>query len=573
MLFAGVALLVTSCVNERELAIAEIGKDNIAFRLASVQTKAADEEITVTGTEKVASFKASTGEMYEIEETVTSLDGAPVTKGTPAFTENVLSLYTTFSAIANPNSSTNKLGDAEFAFDSSTDYWSHYYGGGVWDNAPFTFYMRMPSSPSGVSGYTYNDTKQSITFSYTSPEAASAQQDILFASTTMANKNENGKDVTFYHALTGIKFANFYTNSGDPGANGITKTIITDVSLAGLKNTGECEMVLGGATSTTKSKDVAHWDNVDGEATFSLSCSDTTNYSGGRYGLDTLLNNTARARNLNDKDGSLTFWVVPQAFADSTVMITMTCDIELIAANGTKKSVQDTTITVSLGAREWHAGELHTFTLKPVIVGVELEDEMDDDKFIKSNVRVDNTGNVYEYVRINMVGNWLGEVQTAEGVFDDNEVILMGYTTSDTNNNTEVAFWNDKDGKTSYGEFDFLTPQSFQVPATSDSTINNWVRYDKYYYYTKPIGPHDAITDQLFGTYEVGPSPEFWIVDKWGVRRKARNVHLVIDLMVQAIPAPVDENGRVLDNEDGKGYIRAWLDALGKTDPDDLLDL
>jgi hypothetical protein len=43
--------------------------------------------------------------------------------------------------------------------------------------------------------------------------------------------------------------------------------------------------------------------------------------------------------------------------------------------------------------------------------------------------------------------------------------------------------------------------------------------------------------------------------------------------MVQAIPAPVDENGNVLDNEDGEGYIRAWLDALDKTDYDDLLDL
>ena len=164
-----------------------------------------------------------------------------------------------------------------------------------------------------------------------------------------------------------------------------------------------------------------------------------------------------------------------------------------------------------------------------------------------------------------MIGNWVGEVQTAANVYDTNEVILMGYESSDPEDTVEVEFWNDKDGKTNYGVFTNLTPQSHQVPAingAADTIVNNWVRYDKYYYYILPIGPNDAITDQLFESYEVGPSPEFWIVDKSGVRRKAKNVHLVIDLMVQAIPAPVDENGNILDNTDGEGYIRAWLKAL-----------
>lgn len=95
------------------------------------------------------------------------------------------------------------------------------------------------------------------------------------------------------------------------------------------------------------------------------------------------------------------------------------------------------------------------------------------------------------------------------------------------------------------------------MPAPEANVVNNWVRYDKYYYYILPIGPDDSVTDQLFEKYEVGPSPEFWIPDQWGVRRKAGNVHLVMDLMVQAIPAPVDADGNVLDNTDGQGYIRA----------------
>jgi hypothetical protein len=122
-----------------------------------------------------------------------------------------------------------------------------------------------------------------------------------------------------------------------------------------------------------------------------------------------------------------------------------------------------------------------------------------------------------------------------------------------------------------YGTFEELTPQSEVVPATSD--VNGWVRYEKYYYYIRPIGPSEAITDDLFKSYTVNVSPEFWIPDQWGVRRKAGNVHLVMDLMVQAIPAPVDQDGNVLDNDDNQGYIRAWVKALGKTQPADLLDL
>ena len=38
-------------------------------------------------------------------------------------------------------------------------------------------------------------------------------------------------------------------------------------------------------------------------------------------GLDVLLEDGSKVRNINKADGSLTFWIVPQAFEDSTVMI------------------------------------------------------------------------------------------------------------------------------------------------------------------------------------------------------------------------------------------------------------
>ena len=576
-LLAGAALMVTSCNIERENEFNNysFADDEVAFKVGKIQTRSAAEVEPVTL--GVASIKAGRGgERLSLEETVTSLDydyaETPETRGTPAFTQNVTKVYPSLYAVAMKS-------DGSAAFAKATDLvngvaytnekdnvYSHRYGEDIWEGKlPTDFFMRMPGTGDGVTlgSSPYDQTNGKISFSYKSPAAAASQKDILFA-WYKRTEETNCEDVTFYHALTGIKFSNFYANKAKEEGNAVVKTIIKEVTLAGVKDQGSCTMELKGATS---SKTAAKWSSVTGNATFTLSHSDTTNYAGSSMGLDTLLNATAKSRNINKEDGSLTFWVVPQAFADSAVMITMKCDLVLDKGDGKPKTtVSDTTLTVSLGAREWKAGELHTFTLKPIIVGIELEDRMDD--YEKDSVHVTNTGNVYEYVRVNMIGNWVGWVQTGDNVYDEEDVILMGFTSSDVSDSTEVEFWNDKDGKTNYGVFTNLTPKSDVVPATAANTIHNWVRYDKYYYYTLPIGPNDAITDQLFDKYEVGPSPEFWIADMWGIRRKAKNVHLVIDLMVQAIPAEVDENGNVLDD-----YITAWVKALDKTSPNDLLDL
>ena len=555
ILFAGVSLLVTSCVNEREFGIGEIGKDEIAFAIGSVQTKASTEDFFISSPKQVASVKASAGNTLIIEESVTSLDGGPVTKGTPAFTENVSTLYKKFSAIANPGTA-DELGDAEYAFNEATEFWSHKFTSEVWDNAPFTFYMRMPSAPAGVtSGYTYDG--NTIKFSYKSPGTAAGQQDILFASTTMSGEAENGKTVTFYHALTGIKFSNFFTNKPLSENNAVVKTIIKEVTISGLADTGTCTMDL----SKTSSKDVADWGTPTGNATFTLEPSDTTDYTGSNYGLDTLMNSTARARNLNDKDGTLTFWVIPQAFEDSTVMISVTCDLVLVDDKGAStKTVSDTTLTVSLGAREWKAGELHTFTLKPVVVGVDIDDDMDE--YVKSDVVVENTGNVWQYVRVNLVANWWGNLwkeDDAQGnpVYYADSTILSGY--AHATGDEETSGWEDKDlpdGEEVYGDFVNLVAKS----TTGNPVINShgWVRFDKYWYYTKPIGPGDAVSDTFFDSYTVGPSPEFWIADVLGVRHAAGNVHLIMDLMVQSIEAPLDKDGKETSD-----YMHAWAAALG----------
>ena len=141
-LFTGVALLVGSCVNEKEYNRVSLDKDEVAFRIASVQTKS-DSNNPVVSSENIASFSFGKGEQYSLEETVEYLDGMPGTKGTPAFTENVLALYGSFIGVANPGGN-NSLPESEFSFDEARQLWSHYYGGNVWAGAPFKFYMRMP---------------------------------------------------------------------------------------------------------------------------------------------------------------------------------------------------------------------------------------------------------------------------------------------------------------------------------------------------------------------------------------------------------------------------------------------
>ena len=237
ILFAGVALLVTSCGNEKEITVGGLEKNEVAFSLSAAQTRSVAKGSEISP-ERVASLKMDNGETFYLEETVESLNEGIVTRGTPAFTENVATLYGSFSAVANPGTD-KALEDAKFTANAEVDgLWTHRYGRDVWANAPLTFYMRMPSEPAGVtSGYTYN-ADGSIEFDYTSPTTAAGQQDILFTSTTMQSESDNGKTVVFYHALTGIKFSNFYTNKGIAGAEAITKTIIKEVTLSGNNNKG-----------------------------------------------------------------------------------------------------------------------------------------------------------------------------------------------------------------------------------------------------------------------------------------------------------------------------------------------
>ena len=608
-LLASAALMLPSCLRENDFEKNDISfaSDEVAFRIGSVQTRSAFENQSETL--EIGSFTTDKGETFILEDVVTSMDDystVPETRGTPAFTENVKDLYGTFFTVAlkqdgkSAFQKNNVTTGVEYT-NEKDNIWHYRYGEDIWgddtnDKAklPTYFFMRMPGQNDGVtldSDQPYNVSTGAIKFSYTSPETAAAQKDILFTSYKRTEKT-NAEEITFYHALTGVKFANYYDNKLKEGANATVKTIIKSVTISGVKNTGNCTVTPSAGESATSAKSAAasHWDSVTGSAEYTITAgaapNDTTNYKGGQYKLDELLNKDAAARNINDKDGSMTFFLIPQDLtktATDSVTLTVVFDVELDGV----KTFTDKTLTVNLsdklneGHRVWHAGELHTFTLKPTAVGVDIDDDLEE--YEKSNVVVENIGNVWQYVRVNIIANWWGNLWEADNEdgtpkYAADSTVLMGYAAA--TGETQTLPWNDKDygGENNpYVELDGVTERPIlytvngvnyskygtfvNLPAlstTSNPAVNShgWVRFDKYYYYTKPIGPGSSISNTLFDSYTVNPSPEFWIADKWGNRHQAGNVHLIMDLMVQAIEVPIT-------GSDTTGYIQAWTAMAG----------
>jgi len=618
-LLAGAAILLSACAREENFENEDVSfeTDEVVFRIGEVKTRSEAENQPIVN--ELGSVTTDDGSTFVLKETVTSLDdvsNAPETRGTPVFTENVKDVHKTFYTAA-LNAETggyvfdkNKtLTGVEYT-NEKENIWHYHYGEDIWkDKLPTYFFMRMPGKDDNVTlgENPYNTETGAITFSYTTPDTATDQKDILFTS-YKRTKETNAENITFYHALTGIKFANFFDYSLNEGAYAKAETIIKQVKISGIKNTGTCTVtpdVTTGENGTvtfgpSKSSAVVSWgDGPTGSAEYTqIIDHDFAKYNTKLFPEGTLDKNASK-NNLNKDDGSLTFFFIPQTLTkDATFEITFDVSLKTLDKEGkvtaTENTFKDVVLKVKLtdvldkdkGHLTWKAGELHTYTLWPRAIGVKISDTMNTAKDKKSDVVVKNTGNTWQYVRVNLIGNWVGQVTKDAAGNLSNPTILMGYSnatikagTSATAvppeyaNETETEPWNDKDGYTNYGKFVNLTPKSTTVPAPTTGVVNNWVRYDKYYYYIKAIGPNDAITEPLFDSYTVYTSPEFWIPDLMGVRRLAQNVHLEMDLMVEAIEAPTDAQGNLIYPDSENGYITAWVKALGLTQNSDLLDL
>ena len=580
------AVTLSSCEKEKDFnGATPIGKDDIAFTLQSAATRSTETAAAVrTGmTIKLNSEVC-------LEETIEEMDYAsPATRGVPAYTFNVGKIYKTMGVYADQG---KFGGDAVFErMDTAmvSNGWRYYHNYGSTDpwpdeKTPVDFYFTMPAQATGVSSPDYSDGQ--ISFTFDSPTNGASQQDILFSHTAVNKETHdkalpNGVPVTMYHALTGVKFRNGHSNDGS------TKTIIKSVKFKGLWSHGICTVTPDGeGTSKTK----VEWEGLDNAADFTMTFSNPTyvpadgadNPDGTvSYGSDSQYAGTswtaaAADHNLNDEDGSLTFWFIPQQIDESVTLeitfLVKTPDTpdgteiphiiefgKLVTQTTTDEETEETTKKFT----EWKAGQLRTYTLKPFDVDVEIFDEMTN--LTKDSLHVTNTGNVDEYVRIMVIGNWYGW-KTAEDKANGVEPsIMVGYQYV----SAEAAA---ADGKTDDPMVEPWYRENPVYAAGFDETFpggrplasSHWKRgTGSYFYYDQIIGAGKQLsgTDALFQHYELEENmiPTIYIpVSNSTTRQEAVGVHLVMEIVVQAIPATKP------DGSEFASCWEAWSYAVGK---------
>ena len=598
---------------------------DVVFAMPSkVATKASDIDALVRKGAKIA-LSAEEGTSLFLEETITNLDALayiPVTKGTPAYTENLGVLYANNLGV---HADKGQFGENTYnnvdnaMVDGGWRYLYHYEGFDPWPSSGAVgFYLRMPAEMSKtVDGTTVGVTTDltkaapynngAITFNYTSPATAKEMQDILFGYRSVEKAQykdflPNGIPVLLRHALTGVKFA---IANYDADEN-IT---IKSVTFKGLYDTGTCTITPVQGTESNGPDDIDEFTSA-AAASWNLenSTRSQTPYSSGTFGAPvnfsgsttttdeetgeevktngSFTNNgeypdsfaaAGNKNNLNDGNATQTFWLIPQAVtSDVTLEITYTF------GKDKDNNVIERTETLEFGrvmtenghTTVWHAGELHTYTIRVDEVNVKIADTVSPTaapntvltdlngntiykedgttpyrytKYggTKTDVVITNTGNTDAYIRAALIGQWLDS--------DNNPV--FGFTDY-TNKRVELV--------DSWYQDQFVTKAGATAPARKHGTFTGLVGYDDdysgdwvigndgYYYYTKLVKEGQAIpsSDPLFTNYTVGMNPTVVVAGA------VKDIYFTLEISTQAVTAKKPDGGDFT-------WTQAWQNALG----------
>ena len=534
---AAALVLVSACSQEIEIGGGEYGDNTIVFTMGTPGTRSA---VALSDLAKQGAIiplgTDETGTSFILEESVIDLN-APITRGTPAYTENVGTLYGSFAA----KSELSGTGVDEFKYESGK--WTNTYGESIWTGrSKLKFYMYMPMEMAGGTGAPVSDLEfadQTITFSYTSPDEAEDQDDILFSYRELDKDTYNPKEgasVLFHHALTGVKFR-VENPEVITSINSVTfNNIITEGSCTVTpRNEKEVNPGVDNPTGDYSSGDgtTVVWDlgeEVRGDVS-SGDFGDLVTYGSGEgqvanFGAKgTYPESFAKKgndNNLNDAQASQTFWLIPQTI-DANVQLT----ISYTDAAGVD---HDWTVDfgTAVGSVVWKAGQIRTYTLKIDAVKVHIEDNITSGQ--KNGVTITNTGNTKAFIRATIIGNWCAE--NGEAVF--------GYTDFIDNPGeyVEIPSWTvDNPGEGA----------SFEgLPGTG------WVRAtDGFFYYTTAVDPGAATGSALFTSYTPATEhPDYQIAGKYV------DSHFVMEIATQAVNA---------NNPDGTtmSWQVAWTKALG----------
>ena len=467
-----VLLALAACEKEPGESTLPESATVVPFNLSgdSVVTKSTD------GTQ-VASY--AIGDVDEVEglalvETVSSLDEmfAPAeiaTKGAPVYNENFDDLYSSqlYATAYEPKTGSaqltdpwgsglgshgtvklEKTGELKYKFD---------YGSLAWPaEEKLMYFLQASDATKSLSPAFYAD--GSIQFDYTDPgyvsgttitNAAASQTDVLFASKVIS-KSGSASTITMYHALTGVKF-----QFGNEAYEGVT-TRITKVTIKGIASQGHCTIT---PADGSKSSACSVWSNLGQEVTYSQTFSGVVDYAKGDGSnfADSFYDGKNNLKNLGKKDGSEILMMVPQVLDKVELVVDFTLQKGEEAARSYQRSVKLSST--------WKAGELHTYKLTVNKVEVSVEDKVNAEKTVKSDVATRNTGNVTAYLRAAYTIAW-----------------FYGYDTAEATQATAVAPY---EGKGVFADFS-----------------EDWIKgNDGFYYYKYPVMPGQLTNSPLFKTF------------------------------------------------------------------------
>ena len=572
------ALMLSSCANEQEADLTDgiVKKGDLAISLAGTQTRSeASIDSKFVGETTSITFNTEDGEELTLDETVVNLNAQSMaTRGTPAYTENVATLYGSFNAIMyNGTEVLHDLGAFNYDANDAKKRWIRH----LYVEDPFagvegkmSIYMWMPTDMTNKGGVTFAESNGSygtsgdnltISFDYDGSKlatdgvcTATAQEDILFSGLkitkseydTALESEVGAPTVFFYHALTGVKFG-----LENPASD---KVVIKSVTFNGLKDKGSCVVTTGPVTDYSSATQ-AVWDPNKQTATgtaytqeYGATLQNFTT-SDGKFG-PTFYGPKSGKQNLNDANATQTFWFMPQKISED---VTLTITYAILNDKG--EEGEPVTYTVNYGGVlaannvEWKAGELRTYFIRIDEVNVQIEDVVDmaeksqqtiitpwgekqADSYegsTKTDVVITNTGNTDAYIRVALIGQWRNS--------DGNPV--FGFT--DYTEGVQLV--------DSWYEDLFIKKTNIQGKFT-DLPGANWVEgSDGYYYYKIAVPAGEEVPDELFTKYEVGECPAA------AVAGEVQNIYFTLEIAVQAISA------KKLDGSNYT-YSEAWERAL-----------
>ena len=538
---------LASCQQEKSFNDEKLSDNSVVFTISGGATRSSEATPEVRQG-VVIPLETEDGSKFVLEETVVNLNEiGPETKGTPAYTENLGTLYKNDLSVY---AAEGTFGTATYQNMESTMYarkdesqgegwrYRHNYNGDPWptDGSAVGFYLNMPAAPTGVS--ISDRTGGKFTFTYTSPTTAAEQQDILFAYRSMTKEQHhgflpNGAPVLFQHALTAVKFA-IGNDDDDIAKYGIS---ITEVTFNGLVNTGTCEISPSSETNYTDNKTnyssagATSWPTKTAATNNKISSgtySGTVNYTSGENNeFGDSWYSAGNEKNLNKADGSQTFWLIPQTFAANS---TVTLTIKYVFDGNPGEWTIDFGKVLGTQNVEWKAGELRTYTIKVDEVNVTITDQFTSS--VKNNVQIKNTGNTAAFIRAAIIGQWV----------DEENKPIFGFTDYKTGELKDIKSWYD----------DYVTNSKFfgefvGLPGTG------WTKEaDGYYYYETAVEPGQSPTP-LFTSYNVNEDN----IPEMTVGGRTVDAQLFIQVATQAVTAK---------KLDGSYYTRkeAWTNAETK---------